>query len=105
VYLREILRVLKPGGRAICQTPYAARLTKTFEDPALQSAEDRIFFYGQEDHVRLFGSDIEQILQAAGFLGRLVPHKEILPDVDPEALGINEDEPFFDFVRPRSTGE
>jgi|HubBroStandDraft_6_1064221.scaffolds.fasta_scaffold41958_4 SAM-dependent methyltransferase len=98
--LREMHRVLKQGGRAICQTPYASRLTKTFEEPLLQSPSDRFFFYGQEDHVRLFGSDIEQHFLAAGFVGRLVPHSEILPDVDPEQLGVNEREPFFDFVRP-----
>ena len=97
--LRETHRVLKPGGRAICQTPYSPRLSNTFEDPRLQSADDRLFFYGQEDHVRLFGSDIEQYFTAAGFVGRLVPHAEILPDLDPERFGVNEREPFFDFVR------
>jgi SAM-dependent methyltransferase len=97
--LHEIHRVLKPGGRAICQTPYSPRLTKTFEDPRLQSTDDRLFFYGQEDHVRLFGSDIEHCFTAVGFVGRLVPHAEILPDLDPEQFGINEREPFFDFVR------
>ena len=97
--LRGMRRVLKRGGRAICQTPFAARLSKTFEDPLLQSPDDRLFFYGQEDHVRLFGSDIEQYFLDAGFVGRLVPHAEILPDVDPEQLGVNEKEPFFDFVR------
>jgi SAM-dependent methyltransferase len=99
IALREMHRVLKRGGRAICQTPYALRLTRTFEDPLLQSTDDKLFFYGQEDHVRLFGSDIEQHFIAAGFVGRLVPHSEILPDVDPEQLGVNEREPFFDFVR------
>jgi SAM-dependent methyltransferase len=97
--LREMRRVLKPNGRAICQTPYSPRLTKTFEDPCLQSTDDRLFFYGQEDHVRLFGSDIEQYFSAAGFVGHLVPHAEILPDLDPEQFGVNEREPFFDFVR------
>jgi SAM-dependent methyltransferase len=97
--LHEIHRVLKRGGRAISQTPFAARLTKTFADPLLQSQDDRLFFYGQEDHVRLFGSDIERCFTDAGFSGRLVPHAEILPDVDPEQFGVNEKEPFFDFVR------
>jgi SAM-dependent methyltransferase len=98
VALREMCRVLKPLGRAICQTPYAPRLTRTFEDAQLQTEADRLFFYGQEDHVRLFGSDIEQYFAAAGFKGRLVPNEEILPDIDPEQYGINEKEPFFDFV-------
>ncbi len=97
--IREMCRVLKRGGRAICQTPYASRLTETFEDPLLQSAEDRVYFYGQEDHVRLFGLDIAQRLRDGGFRGRLVPHDEILPDIDPVAYGVNEREPFFDFVR------
>ena len=97
--LGEVHRVLKPGGRFISQTPFARRLTRTLEDPLLQSTEDRLFFYGQEDHVRLFGLDIERLFHEAGFSGRLVPHAEILPDVDPEQLGLNEYEPFFDFVR------
>lgn len=97
--LREMHRVLKRRGRAICQTPYASRLTNTFEDPLLQTADDRLFFYGQEDHVRLFGSDIERHFISAGFIGRLVPHSEIIPHVDPEQCGLNEREPFFDFVR------
>jgi hypothetical protein len=65
----------------------------------LQSVEDRIFFYGQQDHVRLFGLDISQLITNAGFVGRLAAHAEILPGIDPEVLGINEREPFFDFVR------
>jgi SAM-dependent methyltransferase len=97
--LREMHRVLKQGGRIICQTPYASRMTRTFEEPLLQSPADRFFFYGQEDHVRLFGSDIEQYFITAGFKGRLVPHSEILPDVDAEQYGVNEREPFFDFIR------
>jgi hypothetical protein len=97
--MREIHRVLRRGGRAICQTPFARRLTKTFEDPLLQSPDERLFFYGQEDHVRMFGTDSEQYFTDAGFFGHLVPHAEILPDVDPERFGVNEKEPFFDFVR------
>lgn len=97
--LRQLHRVLKPGARIICQTPFAARLTKTLEEPLLQSPDDRLFFYGQEDHLRFFGRDIEQIITKAGFVGRLVPHVEILPEIDPESFGVNEKEPFFDFVR------
>jgi SAM-dependent methyltransferase len=99
VALAELRRVLKPRGRLICQTPYATRLTQAFEDPLLQSAADRLFFYGQEDHVRLFGADIERVFRSAGFSGRLIPHAEMLPDVDPEQAGVCEAEPFFDFVR------
>jgi SAM-dependent methyltransferase len=97
--LREVHRVLKVGGRFICQTPFASRLQTTFEERRLQTESDRLFFYGQEDHVRLFGSDIEQLFVQQGFVGRLVPHEDILPEIDPELFGINDREPFFDFVR------
>lgn len=42
--LREIRRVLKRGRRVICQTPYSPRLATTFENPLLQSSDDRFFF-------------------------------------------------------------
>jgi SAM-dependent methyltransferase len=99
VALAEAARVLRRGGRFICQTPFASRLTRTFEDPSLQSADDRLFFYGQDDHLRLYGVDIERMICDAGFVGRLRAHDEVLPNSDPEALGVNELEPFFDFVR------
>jgi predicted SAM-dependent methyltransferase len=95
--LREIHRVLKPGARFICQTPFASLLTNTFEEPLLQTEAQRLFFYGQEDHVRLFGLDIKTMIIEAGFNGRLIPHEEILSDMDPEIFGVNEKEPFFDF--------
>jgi SAM-dependent methyltransferase len=97
--LSEVHRVLRPRGRFVCQTPYAARLSRTLEEPFLQSETDRRFFYGQADHVRLFGLDIERTIREAGFEGRLTPHSELLPEIDPERMGVNEKEPFFDFVR------
>lgn len=96
--LSEVRRVLRSGGRFICQTPYAAKLSRTFEDPAITSSEDRMFFYAQDDHLRLFGTDIVEIIRSAGFKGELRPHDDLLPGLDPELYGVNEREPFFDFV-------
>jgi SAM-dependent methyltransferase len=99
VALSEVRRVLRNGGRFICQTPFARRLSATLEDPLLQSEDDRIFFYAQHNHLRLFGIDIERVIRQAGFVGSLRPHDELLPNIDPEDVGVNEFEPFFDFVR------
>ena len=98
IALSEARRVLRSGGRFICQTPFARRLSVTLEDPLLQSEDDRIFFYAQHNHLRLFGIDIEQLICQAGFTGSLRTHDELLPTIDPEDFGINEFEPFFDFV-------
>ncbi len=97
VALSEVWRVLRRSGRFICQTPFARRLSATLEDPLLQSEDDRIFFYAQHNHLRLFGLDIEQLIRQAGFVGCLRPHDELLPGIDPEEFGVNELEPFFDF--------
>jgi SAM-dependent methyltransferase len=97
--LMEVRRILKRAGRFVCQTPFARFLSRTFEEPILQSPADRLFFYGQEDHLRFFGRDIERIITSAGFVGRLVPNAEVLPEIDTELQGVNENEPFFDFRR------
>ncbi len=66
--LHEIFRVLKPGGSAIVQVPIANKLNKTFEDPGILTKNDREKFYGQFDHVRLYGKDYPDHLSAAGFV-------------------------------------
>jgi len=100
--LAEIARLLRPGGRLVCQTPFARRLSTTFEDTNLQTSEDRVFFYGQADHVRRFGRDVGDLIRAGGFAGGLRPHGDVLPSADPAEYGICSDEPFFDFVRTRA---
>lgn len=97
--LSEIRRVLKPGGVAILQTPYSAKLHRTWEDKGIDDYSTRLQAYGQEDHVRLFGRDIFEQITAAGFESRVRCHSELLADVDPLAMGVNPDEPFFKFCK------
>ncbi len=65
--MRELYRVLKPNGWAILQVPLDNNLAETLEDPQITSESDRIKFYGQKDHVRLYGRDYKNRLEAAGF--------------------------------------
>jgi len=97
--LSELRRVLKPGGCAILQTPFSRRLTRTFSDPGIESPDARYHAYGQEDHVRLYGSDIFSIIESAGFKSQVVTHDMVLADFDPIKFGVNEREPFFLFER------
>lgn len=97
--LSEIRRVLRPGGLAILQTPYSAMLSNTFEDEGIQSHIAREFAYGQDDHVRLFGSDIFSRFVKAGFISRVTSHESALADIDPDIYGVNPREPFFLFER------
>jgi len=63
--MREMFRVLKPGGWAIIMVPILAEAT--FEDPSIVTPEDRERFFGQWDHVSLYGPDLKDRLESAGF--------------------------------------
>lgn len=98
--LGEIRRVLKPGGHAVLQTPYSRKLRRTWSDPGIDTDEARLQAYGQEDHVRLFGSDIFERFAAPFFEPEIRQHADLLADYDPIRHGVNSAEPFFLFRKP-----
>lgn len=65
--MRELHRVMKPGGWGIMQVPQDYSLEKTYEDPTITSPEEREKHFWQKDHVRLFGRDYPEWLRKAGF--------------------------------------
>ncbi len=95
--LRELARCLARDGYLVAQTPYSPSLKWTFELSARVSPHFARLFYGQEDHVRLFGADLPDRFRAAGLHGDMARHQDILVDVDPIEFGCNELEPFFLF--------
>lgn len=80
--MKEIYRVLKPGGWAIMQSPVYAYLDKTLEDPSITDPSDRERIYGQNDHLRKYGTDYGRRLRKAGFTVR---EDDFLHELDPEA--------------------
>lgn len=70
--MREIARLLRPGGVAILQVPWRPG-KQTDEDPDAP-ADVRIKRFGQADHVRYYGDDFEDRLVEAGLaLQRVTP--------------------------------
>ena len=65
--MRELYRVMKPGGWAIMQVPQVFSRNSTYEDASITSPEDREKHFWQKDHVRLFGKDYPDWLKKAGF--------------------------------------
>lgn len=62
--LREIARVLRPGGWAVVHVPVVAAVT--VEDPAETDPARRRERFGQADHVRSYGPDFLDRVAAAG---------------------------------------
>jgi SAM-dependent methyltransferase len=69
--MKELLRVLKPGGWAILQVPI--KRERTLEDVTVSTPEERLKVFGQRDHVRIYGRDYGERLASAGF-GVTVEH-------------------------------
>jgi len=90
---------LSSDGIAILQTPYSAKLRRTWEDEGIDDPATRLEAHGQEDHVRLFGRDIFDLIARAGFEDRVRRHAELLAGVDARDAGVNAEEPFFLFRR------
>ncbi len=65
--MRELFRVLKPGGWGILDAPVDWDREDTFEDWSVTDPADRERVFGQRDHVRLFGRTYPDLLTRAGF--------------------------------------
>jgi len=65
--MREMSRVLSTSGWALILVPMRSNEQKTFEDPSVVLAEERTRLFGQADHCRRYGSDIQNRLEEAGF--------------------------------------
>lgn len=71
--MRELYRVLKPNGAAIVQTPF--REGDIYENEAINTPEQRLLHFGQEDHVRVYSvAGLRERLQSCGFDAMIVNH-------------------------------
>jgi len=65
--MRELYRILKPGGMAILQIPQDLNREVTFEDNSITDRDERARIFGQYDHVRVYGRDYYNKLRQIGF--------------------------------------
>ena len=62
---------------------------KTFEDPSIVSAEDRLREYGQEDHVRRYGPDYIDRLRESGFTVTKSTPQDLFSTQEVQRYGLN----------------
>ncbi|CAN1532073.1 AdoMet_MTases domain containing protein [Flavobacteriaceae bacterium] len=69
--IKELFRVMKPGGKALIQTPF--KDGNIYEDYSIVSDEERLKHFGQEDHVRIYSvSGLGKRLGNCGFLVKII---------------------------------
>lgn len=65
--LRELYRILRPGGWGILLSPVEADYEQTYEDDTITDPDERTRIFGQYDHRRIYGADYADRLREAGF--------------------------------------
>lgn len=65
--MAELHRVLKPGGRALVQTPF--KEGGIYENPEINTPQGRLEHFGQDDHVRVYSvAGLKERLEKAGLM-------------------------------------
>lgn len=101
--MKEIARVLKPGGFAILQVPFFHPVAdKTFSDPAITDRRTREKVFGQDDHVRRYGKDYPQRIQQAGLVAIEDRFVDSLPAAEREKYGLAAGEIIFKGINLKS---
>jgi len=65
--MRELRRVTAPDGAVVVMVPRDPGRAVTYEDPGIIAPAARLAAFGQDDHVRIYGRDLVDRLEAAGF--------------------------------------
>lgn len=77
--LKELYRIMKPGGWGIMQVPIDASRTETYEDWSITDPKEREKHFWQYDHVRLYGLNYPKRLEEAGFKVDIIDFSKELP--------------------------
>ena len=78
--MRELFRLLKPGGIGLFSVPINATRRTTYENPAITAPAERWAHFSAHDHLRYYGLDFSDRLAEAGFVVetfRMTPEDEV----------------------------
>jgi SAM-dependent methyltransferase len=94
--MRELLRILTPGGRLLALFPIVDAWPHDYEAPEIQSPRDRGLHFGKDNHLRRFGASVREDFVQAGF------SLETFSPIGPEVVryGLIPGETLFIATRP-----
>jgi SAM-dependent methyltransferase len=99
--LREIHRVLKPGGWAILQVPFFSPVPDaTVEDISISNSREREKIFGQSDHVRRYGKDYPQRIRRSGLAVEVNEFGKSLSPQEAHRHGVVQNELLYIGLKP-----
>ncbi|MBX3280507.1 MAG: methyltransferase domain-containing protein [Acidobacteria bacterium] len=93
--MRAIRNLLRKDGRALIQVPLDWSREVTYEDFGITAPEARARAFGQWDHVRIYGRDFMDRLQAAGLEVELVYPRDVCTDEAIARMQLDPQDPIF----------
>jgi len=93
--MKELYRVMKPGGWGIFQVPIDYNNQKTYEDKSITDPKERELHFWQKDHLRLYGLDYPSKLQKGGFNIEIFDPRKSLNNINYDKLKLNPKELIF----------
>jgi len=97
--MKELYRVLKPGGWAILQVPIDCQREITYEDSTITKSEEREKCFGQHDHLRCYGLDYEKRLKQAGYIVDKIDYYSTFSEKDIIKMGLNKGDGIIYFCK------
>lgn len=99
--MRELFRVLKPGGWAILQSPLDINRSKTSEEENMVIPEERKRLVGEVEYVKVFGMDYKDRLESAGYIVRLDDYVKNIDGNKIKKYSLIENEIIYFCTKPR----
>lgn len=94
--MQEIHRILNPnGGWALIIVPQNLNLRHTLEDDNIRSYADRIKYYLNRDHVRMYGRDFKNHLSNVNLDVEEIRCDKLIGEEKAQQLGFTDHEPFY----------
>jgi hypothetical protein len=75
--LANLLRMCKPGGICLITVPMRPDGLPTDEDPTVTDPAERRRRFNQDDHLRLYGPDLCDRIEQAGFKAKTITSDQI----------------------------
>jgi len=98
--MKELFRILKPGGWAIIQSAISNELEHTFEDARIVSPNQREKAFGEKNHLRICGRNYKSRLEEAGFLVKVDDFVKQIDTFFVKSYALDKEEEIYFCVKP-----